>query len=102
MVLINKSGHIKAAKVKCFVYSHSWGFNRLKDMLKVNHLLCTIQYYYKEASYKVFHDCLSHVNARLANTIDHIDIRIPQAMEIGSDEKSTICSSPYNIITKTR
>jgi hypothetical protein len=48
---------------------------------------------HKEASYKVFHDCLSHVNARLASTIDHIDIRIPQAMEIGSDDEKALTKS---------
>jgi hypothetical protein len=54
MVLINKSGHIKAI---------------------------------------VYHDFLSHVNARLASTIDHIDIRIPQAMEIGSDDEKALTKS---------
>jgi hypothetical protein len=33
---------------------------------------------HKEASFEVYHDFLSHVNARLASTIDHIDIRIPR------------------------
>jgi ABC-type dipeptide/oligopeptide/nickel transport system ATPase subunit len=50
MVLINKSGHIKAIKVKCSVYSHSWGFN-------------------------------------------HLNIRIPQAMEIGSDDEKALTKS---------
>ena len=48
---------------------------------------------HKEASYKVFHDCLSHVNARLVSTIDHIDIRITQAMEIGSDDEKALTKS---------
>lgn len=48
---------------------------------------------HKEASFEVYHYFLSHVNARLASTIDHIDIRIPQAMDIGSDDEKALTKS---------
>ena len=48
---------------------------------------------HKEAFFEVYHYFLSHVNARLASTIDHINIRILQAMEIGSDDEKALTKS---------
>jgi hypothetical protein len=48
---------------------------------------------HKEAFFEVYHYFLSQVNARLASTIDHINIRILQAMEIGSDDEKALTKS---------
>jgi hypothetical protein len=45
---------------------------------------------HKEAFFEVYHYFLSHVNARLASTIYHFNIRILQAMEIGSDDEKAL------------
>jgi hypothetical protein len=53
---------------------------------------------HKEANFEKYHYVLSHINAKLTNSIDNFDIILPPNIHIGSDDEKALTKAIDSVV----
>ena len=57
---------------------------------------------HKEANFEKYHYFLSHINAKLTNSIDNFDIILPPNIHIGSDDEKTLTKAIDSVFPNSK